>query len=121
MCTADSDAQKRAMMFPLQTGGKNKDPSNLPYLKQDLAAFLLTRGPHAFLGHSWLGCSKNYAFPPPLNVDYGEPTAGGLCKESAPNSGIFEREWTKATVKMDCGSYTGSVTMKATGTSVFAD
>lgn len=132
------------MMFPFQT--KEKNPGDLPYFEQDLAAFMLTRGPHAFIGHSWLGCSKQYDFPEPLNKDYvssvelvtmltsalcqchrpfialkychclqGVPT--GLCKET--KSGVFEREWTKASVKMDCGTYTGSVTMKDTGKSVF--
>ena len=28
--------------------------------------------------------------------------AVGLCKETAANSGIFEREWTKANISMDC-------------------
>ena len=56
------------MMFPFQT--KSKNPGELPFFEQDLAAFMLTRGPHAFIGHSWLGCSKQYAFPEPLNKDY---------------------------------------------------
>ena len=59
---------------------------------RSLANFMLTRGPHAFLGHSWKGCSKcvqlrsrssdetlclkkkradrQYAFPAALNADY---------------------------------------------------
>ena len=27
-----------------------------------------------------------------------------VCKETAPNSGIFTREWSKATVTYDCGT-----------------
>ena len=49
-------------------------------------------------------------FPPALNVDYGEPV--GLCKETAAGSGVFVREWTKATVQMDCKTYTPTITMK---------
>jgi len=30
--------------------------------------------------------------------------AVGLCKETAANSGIFEREWTKANISMDCNT-----------------
>ena len=74
-------------------------------------------GPHAFLGHSWKGCSKKYAFPPALNADYGEPT--GLCKETSPDSGVFTRDWTKASIQMDCKAYEAKITMKATGISVF--
>jgi hypothetical protein len=39
-----------------------------------------------------------------LNWDYGEPTE--LCKEIAPNSGIFTREWTEAIISMDCNTWT---------------
>jgi hypothetical protein len=39
-----------------------------------------------------------YQRPDALNVDYGIPTQ--LCQESAQGSGIFKREWTKATVTM---------------------
>eukprot|EP01047_Picozoa_sp_COSAG01_P033216 COSAG01_NODE_2435_length_7701_cov_7.604709_3_plen_125_part_00 len=113
MCAKDSDAQTRAMMFPFQ----GKDPSQLPFFEQDLATFLLIRGPHAFIGHSWKGCSKQYAYRDELNADVGEPM--GVCKETAPNSGTFTREWSKASVKMDCKSYTGSVTMKPSGESLF--
>jgi len=111
MCKADSQAQNRAMMFPFA----GKDPSKLAAFEQDLASFLLARGPHAFLGHSWLGCSKEYSFPDALNADYGEPTE--LCHETS--HGVFERDWTKAKVIMDCGKYEASITMKATGKSVF--
>ena len=30
---------------------------------QDIANFLLVRGPYAFLGHGWLGCSRKYDVP----------------------------------------------------------
>ena len=40
----------------------------------------------------------------------GEPL--GLCKETAANSGIFEREWTKAKIAMDCNSWTPTITLK---------
>lgn len=118
MCTAGSQAQRRAMLFPF--AGKHERGGGvvlLPEFEQDLTNFLLSRGPHAYLGHSWIGCNNWYTFPEALNADYGEPT--GLCKETAPNSEIFERDWTKASVKMDCKSYTGTVIMKNTGESVF--
>jgi hypothetical protein len=45
-----------------------------------------------------------------LNWDFGEPT--GLCSETAPNSGVFKRSWTKADVEMDCNTWTPTITMK---------
>jgi hypothetical protein len=52
-CTADSQSQKRAMMFPFQGS-----TSALTNVEEDLASFLLIRGPNAFIGHAWKGCSK---------------------------------------------------------------
>ena len=86
------------------------DPAVLPGLKADLANFLLIRGPYAWLGHGWKGCSRNYLFPPELNLDYGEPM--GVCKESASGSGVFTRDWSKASVEMDCNTWTPTISMK---------
>jgi len=108
LCTADSPAQKRFMMYAFTPGKCKMDPSTLPMFEQDLANFLLVRGPYAALGHGWLGCSHKYLFPDALHVDYGEPTE--LCKEVS--NGVFQRDWTKATVEMDCNTWTGKITMK---------
>jgi hypothetical protein len=70
----------------------------------------LTRGPYAWLGHGWLGCSREYEVPEQINWDYGEPT--GFCKETGANTGIFKREWTKATIEMDCNTWTPTIKMK---------
>lgn len=43
-------------------------------------------------------------------MDYGEPT--GLCSETAPNSQVFTRDYTKATFQMDCKTWTPTITMK---------
>ena len=40
----------------------------LPDLAQDLASFLLVRGPYAWLGHGWVGCDREYHFPPEFTV-----------------------------------------------------
>jgi len=94
LCTAESPAQTRAMGYGLNTG----DPKVLPDLAQDIANFLLVRGAYAWLGHGWMGCSREYYFPTEFNVDYGEPTSG-LCKETAPKSGVFTREFSKVLVQ----------------------
>ena len=68
LCNATSAPQTRAMMFALNT--PRGDPSNLLSLKQDLANFLLIRGPFAWLGHAWKGCSKEYPYPKEFHRDY---------------------------------------------------
>jgi hypothetical protein len=110
LCSNTSPAQTRALMYSFSPGGCNGDPSQLAEFRQDLANFLLIRGQYAWLGHGWLGCSRSYSFPAALNVDYGEPTE--LCSETSAGSGVFRREWSKATVEMDCNSWTPTIIMK---------
>jgi hypothetical protein len=110
LCRADSPAQTRAMMYAFAPGGCVGDPKNLTTPTEDLANFLLVRGKYAWLGHGWLGCSLEYEFPPLLNADFGEPT--GLCQETKPNSNIFVREWTRASIQMDCNTYTPIIKFK---------
>eukprot|EP01052_Picozoa_sp_SAG31_P009045 SAG31_NODE_467_length_15267_cov_13.792919_21_plen_264_part_00 len=74
-------------------------------LHQHLASFLLMRGPWAWLGYAWVGCSRPYARPKEFDADVGEPI--GFCTETAP--GTFERNWTKAKVKLDCNRWIGNV------------
>jgi hypothetical protein len=105
LCKSNSPAQTRAMAYGLNAG----DPSKLLDLQNDLANFLLVRGAYAWLGHGWKGCSKSYPFPREFDIDYGEPA--GLCKETAPNSGVFSRKWSKAAVSMDCKAWKGTITM----------
>ncbi len=110
LCTPTSPAQTRTLMYAFGPGACRTDPSNLVQFEQDLANFLLVRGPYAYLGHGWLGCSRDYEYPAALNVDYGVPT--GLCAETAPGSGVFVRDFTKSTVQMDCNTWTPTITMK---------
>jgi hypothetical protein len=119
LCHESSPAQTRAMIFgytPAQ-GRRSAATDNLTHFETDLANFLLVRGPHAYLGHGWTGCGPQHAgtayeYPSALNQDYGKPL--GLCRETAPGSSIFVREWTGATVQMDCRRWLPSITMKAT-------
>ena len=109
---------------PRLADGLNGTSGNLTDLQQDLANFLLTRSPYSWLGWGWDnapayrsksgGCSRPYTFPDEFNLDYGEPAAGaaGLCKETAAGSEVFRREFSKATVQMDCKQWKGSITMK---------
>lgn len=66
--------------------------------EQTLAAFLITRGPYAFIGSRNL---RDASWHPLFATDVGEPV--GLCYESAPN--VFARNWTKGVAKLDCNTY----------------
>ena len=77
---------------------------------QDLALFLLTRGPYAFFGYGWSGCvspdgSHPFTRPSELDVDYGVPTSD--CSETSP--GVFERGFRNAHVAMDCNSFNATI------------
>jgi hypothetical protein len=50
-----------------------------------------------------------------INRDYGEPL--GVCFEEGGKghgSGVFVREWSKATVRMDCETFLPTIAMKKT-------
>lgn len=106
--------------------------SPLPQFEEDLAYFLLIRGPYAWLGYGWVSCdvrvdiwgasnllSLNHEHRCPVQIDYdyrqaelqadyGTPL--GTCAETAIGSGVFVRKYAKALVQMDCNTYTGTVT-----------
>lgn len=44
------------------------------------------------------------------DVDFGTPTAA--CRETSPGSGVFLRDWSKATVRWDCATGHANITMK---------
>jgi len=75
---------------------------------QDVAMFLLTRGPYAWIGYGWMGCGGLPVRPPQVDVDYGVPTSD--CKQT--QAGIFTREYSKATITMDCPNFKATIKMK---------
>ena len=83
----------------------------LPELQQNLAGFLLVRGAYAWLGWGFLGCAAeyNYTQPEELSLDYGTPI--GRCAAGS-TAGVFTREFTKATVELDCKEWVGTIKMK---------
>ena len=103
------------LLFGLHPGTN----ATLASLQQDLAAFLLMRGPWAWLGYGVWGMSwpagtsfispNGTAAPVPheFYIDYGEPA--GPCAETA--SGVFERALTKAHVRLDCNAWIGNITL----------
>ena len=114
-------AQLRNVALLFQWTNSSQYP--LPSVAADLASFMLVRGDYAWLGYSWLGCTSDatpghgggpagrYTSPdemPELALDFGAPTAP-LTEGPA---GVFVRDWSKATVSMDCNTFTPSIVMK---------
>lgn len=64
------------------------------------------RGPYAWLGYGWLGCTDKYERPDALQIDTGEPI-DPTCHET--DHGVFVRRWSKKTVTMDCNTYTATI------------
>ena len=108
LCGPHSPSQASALLLQF-TRNNHTTPWPLPYPQQDLAAFLLARGPHALLGYAWAGCKapSTYQRPAGLDVDYGQPL--NFCTEVAP--GVFARNYSKANVAMDCNSFEASIDM----------
>ena len=105
-----------------------------------LAAFLISRPPHAWVGYSvedarlcGLGASASCWDPvsgglPVLSfiliifrcvwepehqlfdMDVGKPV--GLCEEDKQQPGVFTRRWTKGIASIDCASFTASLPFK---------
>ncbi len=112
LCNASAPAQSGTLLYGFTPGCPSLDPSHLAAPAHDVANFQLVRGPFAFLGSGWQQCSPTlrFEYPPELDSDFGAPA--GLCAETAPGSGAFVREFARATVKMDCVSWTPTITWK---------
>ena len=121
-CLPSSPWQQHTVLFGLKHNG-----SVLTQLEEDVAFFLLARGPYAYAGWGSWGMSwplnpepAHGALPPQphgvvvpslLRADFGKPD--GLCAETVPGkSGIFTREWSGATVTLDCGTFKGTMKRK---------
>ena len=114
---------------------------NLTNFDMNLGMFLASRGPYAWLGCAclapsmsvchlvldracwWgrrvdglrlrLGAQRQDAvryLPPARQPRPGLRGPPGMCHEVEPN--VFVREWTKSTVRVDCGNYTSSIRLK---------
>ena len=105
-CHPDSMEQTGALNYDLDSAVAN-GTMFLPDFDEHLASFLLIRGPYAWIGFGWIGCSQPYTKPLGLAADYGVPQ--GVCTETS--TGVFERKWSKADIKLDCNTWEGTVTM----------
>lgn len=95
-----------------------------PRLAEDVAQFLLVRGEYAWLGLGFVSChpDTNYTLPSAVfEKDYGVPKGtctavrtGGAGGEGVGWGGtkrgvVFRREYTKATVEVDCTRGTANI------------
>jgi hypothetical protein len=80
---------------------------------QSVAAFLIARGPLAWLGWGWESGS-DAQWDPAFDYDVGEPA--GACVEEAP--GVFSRAWTYGRARLDCGAWTAEIPARNTARTV---
>ena len=94
----------------------NETSSNHDFM-QNLAAFLLTRGDFSFFGA--VGPGDAAVFSPlsgsrwfaEYDYDYGTPM-GGM---RIDGSGVYSREWTRVTVRLDCNTFEARFDWKGSG------
>eukprot|EP00591_Stephanopyxis_turris_P015997 CAMPEP_0195533296 /NCGR_PEP_ID=MMETSP0794_2-20130614/40198_1 /TAXON_ID=515487 /ORGANISM="Stephanopyxis turris, Strain CCMP 815" /LENGTH=184 /DNA_ID=CAMNT_0040665769 /DNA_START=53 /DNA_END=607 /DNA_ORIENTATION=- len=120
-CYANSNWQTLPKLF----GFSVQHQTQFLQLEQDLAFFLLVRGPYTYAGWGVWGMtwpfnaeSSHGALPPlphgvPLpsefNSDYGVPLE--VCHEIKP--GVFHREWSRGTVELNCHTFQATIDIMA--------
>eukprot|EP01052_Picozoa_sp_SAG31_P006616 SAG31_NODE_306_length_17979_cov_7.825447_3_plen_672_part_00 len=117
-CNESSPLHTRAMLYGL-TGCNGPAARNLTFgwtdlvdLRADVVNFLLVRGEYAWLSAGWSACSQKIGWNSEyLDADFGVPL-DEVCREAAPSSGIFVREWSKATITMDCNRWQPGIKWK---------
>jgi hypothetical protein len=127
VCTPAAPMEKNALFYGFSgmTGcspGPNEEedsvevilnpPSNDPIIDkiQHLASFLMIRGPYAWIGWAWLGCGNFPYRPKELDVDYGTPLE--TCHPVDGEDGVFVREYTKSSIRIDCKNWEATITQK---------
>eukprot|EP00980_Cylindrotheca_fusiformis_P001847 scaffold414_cov109-Cylindrotheca_fusiformis.AAC.10 len=117
-CSPTSIWQRYPILFGFTVNG-----TALTQLSQDLAFFLLARGPYAYAGWGVWGMTwpfnpepRHGQLPPmPHGVplpqefyhDFGVPLNNMTCIEELP--GVFAREWSRASVKLDCNQFSAEI------------
>lgn len=120
-CSSSSIWKKLPLLFGFSTNG-----TTLTQLHQDLAFFLLARGPYAFAGWGVWGMTwpfnpePSHGQMPPLPhgmllpkefyLDYGVPEEA-VCSEKSP--GLFTREWSSVSIELDCNTFRSKIVHKS--------
>jgi len=113
-CRADSAYLSRLLLFQFNITRDN--PATYVTLNHpvtDVAAFLLIRGPNAYIGHGWIGCVDSnvtaatlYPRPSIVEKDIGLPIDTHCI---AVGDGTYTRKYAKAVASFNCNSMTGDV------------
>lgn len=83
----------------------------LAWPEQDIAAFLLVRGPYAYIGYGWWQCAtvpNPFERPVLLDGDFGLPM--NYCSESS--NGVWQREYSNANITLDCNTFNATYVWK---------
>ena len=72
--------------------------------EQILAAFLIGRGPYAYVGYGWNGGPLPSWDPMWDAFDVGVPT--GLCVSSG---GVYSRTYSRGSASLDCNTWTATL------------
>jgi len=103
--------QNPYLSAPLLSGLSYNDTlQEFPFIREQLASFLLMRGPYAYLGFGEWGMQWSTPVPFPdivWNTDYGYPL-DRTCYEVPGITGTFERRYSEATIRLDCRHWTAS-------------
>lgn len=83
--------------------------SNPAHASMAIASFLVSRGPHSYIGVSHASMASADFRNKFLRLDTGKPT--GSCTEATP--GIFTRAWSGGKAAVDCTTATGTLDFKA--------
>jgi hypothetical protein len=127
-CRKACKAASTWQQYPVLFGFTVTNATVLLQFNQDLAFFLLARGPYAYAGWGQWGMTWPFnpdpqshgalpplpdgvPLPPALFADYGTPQE--LCYESPDQIGVFHRRWSHATVELDCNTFVGTISKVA--------
>ena len=74
------------------------------WFRESLAGFLLTRGPHSWMGFSWIA-THPLVWHPEWDVDYGEPLGPMTIRD-----GVATRKWSKISTSLDLETFDATFT-----------
>ncbi len=110
-CRAGADWQTVPLMHGAHPGNST---SPFPYMDQDMASFLLMRGPYAWTGYGEWGMTWDTTLrlpggllrPHQFDAPYGSPQpSGSTCAPVPGQSGVYTRSLTNVTVTLDCNAW----------------
>ena len=107
-CRVDIDLISNGLVLPPSCSGTPylairttgcKHGAVVAGFRESLAAFLLARGPHAWMGHGWIADSTPVWFPD-WDVDFGVPLGPMVWHDN-----VVSRNWTNFQVQLDCNTF----------------